>query len=143
VQLLGIGILAGSCITKLPQVATVLRSRSVEGLSTISLELELYVGLIHVCYGVFFKLPITAYGEAGVIFIQNLWLILLLYIFRRESLARPACLVAVLSLVVTPVVLDQITATWMSRLYDFNSTIYLISRGPQILMVFRQVGPGL
>jgi hypothetical protein len=91
----------------------------------------------------FFKLPITAYGEAGVIFLQNVWLVLLVYIFRRASLARPACLIAVLSLVATPVILDQITATWMTRLYDLNSSIYLLSRAPQILMVFREVCPHL
>ena len=81
--MLGVGVLAGACVTKLPQVLAVLRARSVAGLSTLSLELELYVGLIHVCYGIFFKLPITAYGEAGVIWLQNLGLLLLVYSFTK------------------------------------------------------------
>jgi PQ loop repeat len=138
-QALGVGILLGACVTKVPQVLAVVRSHSVEGLSTLSLELELYCGLIHVCYGMFHKLAITAYGEAGVIWLQNIVLLVILYYIRRVSPARPALVVTVVALVVTPVALDQVSTQTMARLYDMNSTIYMLSKLPQISMAFRQV----
>ena len=133
------GILAGSCVTKVPQVAAVIRSRSVEGLSTLSVELELYCGLIHVCYGIFHNLAITAYGEAAVMWVQNLVLVSILYWLRGVSPARPALVVTVIALVVTPVALDQVNAATMATLYDMNSTLYMISKLPQIMMAFGQV----
>jgi uncharacterized protein with PQ loop repeat len=138
-QMLGVGILTGACVTKLPQVLNVVQSRSVEGLSVLSIELELYVGLIHVCYGVFNKLAITAYGEAALMWIQNLVLLAIVYLLRRVSPARPALVLTVITLVVIPVALDQVDKEMMEHLYDMNSTIYLCSKLPQILMAFRQV----
>ena len=138
-QALGVAILGGACVTKVPQVMSVLRARSTAGISSLSLELELYCGLIHVCYGIYNKLAITAYGEAAVIWLQNLVLLGILYVWRRESFLRPAALVTVAALVLTPVALDQVDAQLMSRAYDLNSTIYLVSKIPQIALAFRQV----
>ena len=138
-QLLGLGILAGSCVTKLPQVLNVLKSRSAEGLSMISLELEVFVGLIHVCYGYFFNLAITAYGEAAVMWLQNLALTGIVYSIKRPSLARPIVLVTGLAMIGTPVALHLLDAATMVRLYDMNSTIYIASKLPQVIMGFRKV----
>lgn len=49
--MLGIGILAGACITKLPQILSVWNARSAAGLSVFAVELENWCYLIHTSYG--------------------------------------------------------------------------------------------
>jgi mannose-P-dolichol utilization defect 1 len=67
-QGLGFGIIAGSTLVKLPQVATVLRARSAEGLSPLSFELETLGLAIAATYGFAFRLAFSAFGESIVSF---------------------------------------------------------------------------
>jgi hypothetical protein len=66
VQVLGYGILAGSTMVKLPQVAAVVRARSAAGLSPLSFELETLGLVIAVTYGFLMGLPFSAFGETVV-----------------------------------------------------------------------------
>jgi membrane-bound metal-dependent hydrolase YbcI (DUF457 family) len=86
-------------------------------------------------------LPITAYGEAAVSWLQNGILLVLLYYFKKASLIRPMLAITVVVLVATPVLLDLITPAMMAKLYDANSTIFLAARLPQIITAFREVRP--
>lgn len=138
-QSLGVGILAGACITKLPQVLAIVRSRSVEGISMLSIEMELYCNLVHVCYGWFNSLAVTAYGEAGVILLQNLALLGFIYLLKRASILRPVAMLTVAALVLFPVALEQLSAATMTTLYDMNSTIFVASKLPQIRKAFQEV----
>ena len=61
-----------------------------------------------VCEGWIHGLPITAYGEAGAMWLQNVVLLALLYTFSRASIARPALSMFVVILVATPVALGQV-----------------------------------
>lgn len=55
--MLGVGILLGACVTKLPQLAAVARARSAAGLSLVSFEVENYCYAVHVAYGALIQLP--------------------------------------------------------------------------------------
>jgi len=63
-QMLGIAILAGACITKLPQIAAVVNARSADGLSLVSIELENFVYLVHASYG--YLLVRNSWGSCDV-----------------------------------------------------------------------------
>ena len=65
-QGLGYGILAGSTLVKVPQVANVLRAASAAGLAPLSFELETVGLLIAVSYGFLMGLPFSAFGETVV-----------------------------------------------------------------------------
>lgn len=65
-QGLGYGILAGSTMVKLPQVAAVVRARSAAGLSPLAFELETLGLVIAVTYGFLMGLPFSAFGETVV-----------------------------------------------------------------------------
>jgi mannose-P-dolichol utilization defect 1 len=138
-QALGIGILAGACVTKLPQILNVYTSKSGEGLPLMSSELENYVYMIHVSYGIITGLPFTAFGEAAVTWLQNLALLALLYQFKRASPFRPMITVLVIAAVVSPVYMGLISPQLIHKLYDANSTIYMASRLPQLIAAFQQV----
>lgn len=138
-QVLGILIVLGSCIVKLPQIYNVWKSKSGEGLPVVSSELENYVYLIHVCYGVVNGLPPTAYGEAVASWIQNLILLFMLYRFQKYSMLRASSAILVVAAVVSPVYMGLISRPIMANLYDMNSSIYLVSKLPMILSAFREV----
>jgi len=65
-QSLGLGIVAGSTLVKLPQVVAVVRARSAEGLNPLSFELETLGLAIAASYGFLHRLAFSAYGESIV-----------------------------------------------------------------------------
>ncbi len=63
---LGLGIVAGSTMVKIPQVVAVLRARSADGLNPLSFELETLALAIAATYGVLNGLAFSAFGESVV-----------------------------------------------------------------------------
>ena len=87
-QALGYAIIAGAAIVKVPQILTVLRSKSAEGLTFMSFELENIAFSIHMAYGFLMGLPFSAFGEAVLILAQNTFLLALIYYYAKASLTR-------------------------------------------------------
>lgn len=83
------------------QVANVLRAHSADGLSALSFELESWGLLVHTAYGFIRGLPFSAYGEAGILFAQNVVLLALIYRYAHMPLSRA---LAALTLAVSAVV---------------------------------------
>lgn len=136
---MGIAILAGACIVKLPQIFNVWRAKSGEGLPMVSSEIENYVYCIHISYGFVNGLPITAYGEAAASWVQNFLLLLLLYKFKKSTPLRPLLAILVVAAVLTLVYMGFVSKSLMAKLYDANSTIYLVSKLPQVIAAFKEV----
>lgn len=65
-QGLGLGIVAGSAVVKLPQVLNVVRAGSADGLNPLSFELETMGLCIAATYGFLLQLPFSAFGEVVV-----------------------------------------------------------------------------
>eukprot|EP00879_Flechtneria_rotunda_P022383 GHRR01023618.1.p1 GENE.GHRR01023618.1~~GHRR01023618.1.p1 ORF type:complete len:213 (+),score=62.61 GHRR01023618.1:204-842(+) len=87
-KMLGYGILVFSVLVKLPQVANVVRAQSADGLSAVSFELESWGLLVHTAYGYLKGLPFSTYGEASMLFAQNLLLLGLIYKYARLPASR-------------------------------------------------------
>lgn len=132
-------IVLGACIVKIPQIMNVWRSKSGEGLPIVSSELENYVYLIHVSYGIINGLPVMAYGEAAASWVQNLILLFLLYRYQKHTSVRAGSAILVVLAVLTPVYMGLISRPMIATLYDMNSTIYLASKLPLIVTAFHQV----
>ena len=91
-QALGYGILAFSCILKVPQITAVAQAKSAEGLAPISFELE-QIGLsVHTAYGFLLDLPFNTYGEAAIILLQNTYLLAQIYYYSKAPVWRSAFL---------------------------------------------------
>ena len=88
-QGLGFGIIAFACIVKLPQILKIAKSRSASGLSMLSFELEQLALCVHATYGFILGLPFSAYGEAVVLILQNVFLLSQVYSFAKAPLWRP------------------------------------------------------
>lgn len=70
------------------QVANVLKSRSADGLSAVSFELESWGLLVHTAYGYSKGLPFSTYGEASILFAQNILLLACIYKYGRFPASR-------------------------------------------------------
>jgi hypothetical protein len=70
------------------QVANVLRAQSADGLSAVSCELETWGLLVHTAYGFLKGLAFSTYGEASILFAQNVLLLALIYKYNRMPLSR-------------------------------------------------------
>ena len=98
-QVLGLGIIAGASIVKVPQILALTASKSAEGLSKLSFELENIGYTIHAGYGFILGLPFSTYGEAGIMLLQNVVLLGLVYKYARVKATR-ALSVAVLNIAI-------------------------------------------
>mmetsp|Transcript_8394 Transcript_8394/g.14237 ORF Transcript_8394/g.14237 Transcript_8394/m.14237 type:complete len:245 (-) Transcript_8394:259-993(-) len=76
---LGIGIIGGALLLKVPQIVAILSSGTVEGLSPMAFYTELPLSGTNVCYNILQGNPFSTYGEQVFISIQNAILILLLW----------------------------------------------------------------
>ncbi|TFJ86370.1 hypothetical protein NSK_002578 [Nannochloropsis salina CCMP1776] len=76
---LSMGIIAGACFLKIPQLLTILKHQSVAGLSPLSIYAEITSGLGMVLYNLHANTPFLYYGETVAVLLQNLLLLLLLW----------------------------------------------------------------
>lgn len=65
-----------------------LRAHSADGLSAVSCELETWGLLVHTAYGYLKGLAFSTYGEASILFAQNVLLLALIYKYNRMPLSR-------------------------------------------------------
>jgi len=139
---LGYGILAGACITKLPQIGNVLRAGSAAGLSALSTELEV-VGLsIHTAYGALNDLPFSAYGEASILCAQSIFLLALIYKWSKAPLPRVLAMIALLGSFGAGLVTGHIGRDIIRVAFDANNLVFMAARVPQIISNFRAKATG-
>ena len=87
-QVLGVAVVAGSSLVKLPQILAVTRAHSAEGLTFSSFELENLGFSIHTAYGYIMGLPFSAHGEAVLMLAQNSFLLACIYYYAKASILR-------------------------------------------------------
>ncbi|KAF5835918.1 hypothetical protein DUNSADRAFT_6675, partial [Dunaliella salina] len=141
-QALGYGVLAGACITKLPQIVNVLKSGSAEGLSPLSFELETGGLLVHASYGYVNELPFSAYGEAFILFIQSLYLLLLIYRLARIPSIRPAFSMGLMAAYIAAVYSGRVDSAQVGYLFNANNFVFMAARLPQIHSNWRTKNTG-
>lgn len=94
-KVLGYCVVAGSLGYKLPQISTVYKSQSAHGLSAAAFELDVIVFTASLGYSVRSRLPLSEYGEQGIVLAQNLVLVVLVWHFNgTQSSRRFFCVLA-------------------------------------------------
>eukprot|EP00879_Flechtneria_rotunda_P002573 GHRR01002772.1.p1 GENE.GHRR01002772.1~~GHRR01002772.1.p1 ORF type:complete len:246 (+),score=70.33 GHRR01002772.1:204-941(+) len=141
-KMLGYGILVFSVLVKLPQVANVVRAQSADGLSAVSFELESWGLLVHTAYGYLKGLPFSTYGEASMLFAQNLLLLGLIYKYARLPASRRLAALVLAGGTIAAVVTGNVSMEIASAAYDLNNAILVCARLPQILKNFSNRSTG-
>ena len=82
---LSIGIVLMSFTLKLPQIISMLKSKSIEGLSYISIYSEIITFLFSCLYSYHKEYPFMTYGESVIILVQNVIILLLCWKYDKDQ----------------------------------------------------------
>ncbi|KAM9596428.1 mannose-P-dolichol utilization defect 1 protein isoform 2-T2 [Trichechus inunguis] len=82
---LGLGIVAGSLLVKLPQVFKILGAKSAEGLSLQSVMLELVALTGTMVYSITNNFPFSSWGEALFLMLQTITICFLVLHYRGQT----------------------------------------------------------
>ncbi|XP_053425932.1 mannose-P-dolichol utilization defect 1 protein isoform X4 [Nycticebus coucang] len=87
---LGLGIVAGSLLVKLPQVFKILGAKSAEGLSLQSVMLELVALTGTMVYSITNNFPFSSWGEALFLMLQTVTICFLIMHYRAQTVKAVA-----------------------------------------------------
>lgn len=138
-KLLGVLILAGSVLLKLPQIINIYSTKDVEGLSPTSFYTEVPLVITNVVYNVLQGNPFSSYGENVFILVQNLILVFMLWTYMSPK-TKPTIptMVGILAFfgIVAFGSLQLPPSLWFCLPLS-NLPLVLISRIPQIIQNFK------
>ena len=95
-KVLGVGIIAGSSVVKVPQILKLLNSQSASGVSFLSYFLETAAFIVTLSYSARNGFPFSTYGETALIAVQNLAICLLVLKFQGRAVAGGVLLASLL-----------------------------------------------
>ncbi|KAF9167667.1 hypothetical protein DFQ26_003631 [Actinomortierella ambigua] len=84
---LGMGIVLGGAIVKVPQIIKIVAAHSAEGVSFTSYMLETLASVISLAYNVRQNNPLSTYGETFFVTIQNLIILGLMMLYSKRQLS--------------------------------------------------------
>ncbi|XP_069500687.1 mannose-P-dolichol utilization defect 1 protein isoform X1 [Ambystoma mexicanum] len=105
-KVLGIGIIAGSLMVKLPQIFKIIGAKSAEGLSFNSVLLELLAITGTMVYSIANSFPFSAWGEALFLMLQTVAIGFLMHYYTERTVKGVlfmAVYFAVLSVLLCPI----------------------------------------
>lgn len=135
------GIVFGSVLLKLPQIVKILRNHSADGISIISLVVELMSCVISSSWGIARSLMFKDYGESTLIMIEMFLLLLIVGCMQRELL------ITVLVFIVAVFLLVFMSAGYAPRnihegMLRLQIFFALGSRIPQIVINYQNKSTG-
>ncbi|KMZ68327.1 Mannose-P-dolichol utilization defect 1 protein [Zostera marina] len=131
-KVLGYCIVVGSTSVKLPQIIKISRSKSVQGLSIISFELEIIGYTIGLAYCVSKGIPFSAYGEYFFLLIQSIVLISIIYYFSSPLRAGTLAKIMFYCAIAPSVFAGRIEPVLFEALFAGQHAIFFFARVPQI-----------
>ncbi|EPQ51137.1 mannose-P-dolichol utilization defect 1 protein [Gloeophyllum trabeum ATCC 11539] len=142
---LGIGIVVGGSIMKVPQLLLILSARSARGLSLPAYVLETLAYAITLAYSFRNAFPFSTYGENLFLTAQNVLITLLIiyYAPARPNQSKPLQLtVASLASALTGVALYTLPTDILALLQLSTLPLSLFSKLPQIMQNYRAQSTG-
>ncbi|KAJ9080160.1 hypothetical protein DSO57_1028022 [Entomophthora muscae] len=133
---IGMGIVFGGCIVKVPQVQKIISAKSALGVSFLSYFLETLSYIVTISYNLRSNNPFSTWGETLAITLQNMVILMLLPFYAGKP---SRAILSILSLAGLYYVLsrqDIVPSELLGTLYTSTIPIVLISRVPQIYSNF-------
>jgi mannose-P-dolichol utilization defect protein 1 len=137
---LGLGIVVGGAIVKIPQIITVVRHKSAQGLSLASFLLETSAYLIVLVYNTRLGNPFSTFGEVLFMSIQNILISLMIVHYNKQGKTRIVLICT--GYTIGFVTLSAIPNWLMSLLYAVQIPIGLASKLPQIITNYKNKSTG-
>lgn len=137
---LGLGIVLGGSIVKIPQILTIIKNHSASGLSLTSYFMETLSYFITLSYNLRQGNPFSTFGEIMFISLQNIIITCLILYFGRQQKQMMVTLLGFLGLFYA---LNQsVSPSVLSSLYALTIPLSLGSKVPQIYINFKNKSTG-
>lgn len=139
---LGIAIVAGSSIVKVPQILKLLQSQSAAGVSFLSCALETAAFVITLAYSARNGFPFSTYGETVLVAAQNVVIALLVLRFTGRNVAA-AVFVGGLAIAGYALQDGKIVDMGLLRTLQAGGALLAVgSKVPQIYTIWQSGGTG-
>jgi mannose-P-dolichol utilization defect protein 1 len=126
-KILGLGIVAGSVMVKVPQITKILQNKTAEGISFLSVVLDLFAITSNMSYNVIKGFPFSAWGEGFFLAVQTAIIGALIPLFGRS--AKEAVLFIVSYLAVCVILMGGYTSvSVLWSLQALNVPIICVSK---------------
>lgn len=137
---LNVAMFAGGLLIKMPQIVAILRTRSVTGMSEISLVTEFLACVSFCAYNQLMGHPFKTWGEMALIAVQCGLQVLLLWFLteRRISLAPRVLGTVALIAAYSALMLELLPVTLLPALGMLQTGLGALARVPQIILNFKQ-----
>jgi len=139
---IGLGLMAGAFIVKLPQIVAFVRAGSAAGTSLSSAYAEAVGYALTVIFHVANGSPFLAYGEACVVAVQSLAIVVLMWAYAWPGAARAATAAAALAAVAAAAAAAAAEPAYLRRVQDAATLLFAASRLVQVAANVRQGSTG-
>ncbi|EJC98091.1 mannose-P-dolichol utilization defect 1 protein [Fomitiporia mediterranea MF3/22] len=144
---LGIGIVVGGSIMKVPQVLIILRARSARGLSFTAYVLETLSYAITLVYSYRNDFPFSTYGENFFLTLQNALITVLMAYYPTSTMHRvktnvSSAMVTLLAVLAGGFALYTLPPTTLALLQLATTPLSVLSKLPQIMTNHRARSTG-
>ncbi|KFB45623.1 AGAP008375-PA-like protein [Anopheles sinensis] len=138
---LGMGIIAGSVLVKVPQITKIAANKSARGISLFSVCLDLFAITIHMAYSFVNGFPFSAWGDTAFLALQTA-IIAMLVLFYGGSSARSVAFAIGYSALVYVLLGGLTPLNYLLIAQGFNVPILLLGKLSQALANYRNGSTG-
>jgi hypothetical protein len=131
-KIAGFGIMSGSLFLKVPQIVKILSSQSVEGLSPMAIYHEMPLYSSGVIYHWLQRFPLSTYGESLVVLVQNVVIVLLMWLYRKPPTPRQEMFSQIAQFLVLSIIQVNLPKSMQPILVYINIPLLLTSCVPQV-----------
>lgn len=139
---LGIGIIAGSVLVKVPQIMKILNSKSAAGLSIVSIMLDLMAITFHMSYSFVSGFPFSAWGDGTFLAIQTAAIAALVFLYGHRSSGKSLVFIIVYAIFVYVLMGGITPAKFLWTAQGFNVPILLTGKLSQAVTNYKNGSTG-
>ncbi|CAO1344587.1 unnamed protein product [Diamesa tonsa] len=139
---LGMGIITGSMLVKVPQITKILNNKSADGLSITSILLDLLAITIHMSYSFVSGFPFSAWGDGTFLATQTAIIASLVFFFGHKSAAKAGLFVSLYAALVFLLMGGLTPKEYLWTAQAFNVPILLAGKATQAFANYRNGSTG-
>lgn len=139
---LGIGIIAGSILVKVPQIVKILNAKSADGISIYSVLLDLLAITFHISYSFVSGFPFSAWGDGTFLAIQTAIIAALIYLYGHKSGLRSVVFIITYAALTYVLMGGSTPLEYLWTAQGFNIPILMMGKLSQALTNYRNGSTG-
>jgi mannose-P-dolichol utilization defect 1 len=139
---LGIGIILGSVLVKVPQIMKILNNKSTEGLSIVSCFLDLMAITFHMSYSCVSGFPFSAWGDGTFLAAQTAAIAALIFFYGQKSPTRAVLFTVLYGALVFILMGGMTSREFLWSAQGFNVPILLVGKLSQALANYKNGSTG-